>query len=360
MLAHELRNPLGVIVNAITLIDDGEAASSESRRAGTMIRRQAEHLARLLDDLLDVARITGGRIELERERIDLRAAVELALEAQRHRLEAKRQNIAVSLQERDVAVIGDPVRLQQVLGNLVNNASKYTPAGGSIRVSLEVEQDRAALRVRDDGAGIPTGELDSIFDLFVQANPSLARTEGGLGIGLTLVKRIVDLHGGEVRAESEGPGRGATFTVRLPLAPAAAVPEERAPRLVSARPRRILVIEDHDDGREALVATLERDGHEVFQAATGGEGIEAAGRHAPDVVLVDIGLPDIEGYRVGQQLRRTLGGRVHLIALTGYGQPQDRARSRESGFDAHLVKPVEPSRLAEVLERMGESTNAHP
>src|SRR6185436_7509377 len=244
MLAHELRNPLAVIVNAIALIDGTPSLDAGAKRASGMVSRQADHLARLLDDLLDVARITSGRIELERKVLDLRAAVGFALETQRPQLDAKQQKLAVSLPSGPLSVLGDPVRLQQVLGNLVNNASKYTPAGGSIRVSLESQDGQAVLQVRDDGAGIPKDKLDSIFELFTQANPTLARTEGGLGIGLTLVRQIVELHGGTVSAASEGPGEGAEFTVRLKLADATAAdapPLKDKPR---ATPLRVVVVED--------------------------------------------------------------------------------------------------------------------
>jgi PAS domain S-box-containing protein len=350
MLAHELRNPLGVIVNAIAVINGNAHLPADLRRPGTMVRRQAEHLARLLDDLLDVARITSGRIELDRDPVDLRAAIDLAVEAHRHRLEAKRQRLAVVVPERAVTVTGDAVRLQQVVGNLLDNAVRYTPAGGAIAIALTTEAGEARLQIRDDGAGIPPESLVSVFELFAQANPTLARTEGGLGIGLTLVKRVVELHGGSIRAQSEGSGRGAEFVIRLPLAaePAAGPSERACPPVL--HPRRVLVIEDHPDGREMLALALRLQGHEVFEAATASAGLEAAGRHTPDVVLVDIGLPDRDGYEVGRQLREKLGDGLRLIAVTGYGQPRDRARSSEVGFDAHLVKPVDPARLAEVLQ----------
>jgi PAS domain S-box-containing protein len=352
MLAHELRNPLAVIVNAIALIDGTPALDASVKRASGMVRRQADHLARLLDDLLDVARITSGRIELERQAVDLRAAVGFAVDTQRPQLDAKQQKLTLALPSGPVNVLGDPVRLQQVLGNLVNNASKYTPGGGSIHVSLEAEDGQAVLRVRDDGAGIPEDKLDSIFELFTQANPTLARTEGGLGIGLTLVKQIVELHGGTVSAASEGLGKGAEFTVRLKLAGAAAVVAPRATQNPRGVPLRVVVVEDQADGREALAAYLERQGHDIRQAGTGQEGIEAALASTPDVVLVDIGLPDIDGYEVARRLRQSLGRRVQLVALTGYGQPQDRTRAEEAGFDAHLVKPVDPPRLIETLGQL--------
>jgi PAS domain S-box-containing protein len=352
MLAHELRNPLAVIVNAIALIDSSPTLEGGAKRASGMVRRQADHLARLLDDLLDVARITSGRIELERSAVDLRAAVSFAVETQRPQLDAKEQKLGLAFPDGPVTVLGDAVRLQQVLANLVNNACKYTPAGGSIRISLEVDNGQAVLRVRDDGAGIPQDQLDSIFELFAQANPTLARTEGGLGIGLTLVKQIVELHGGTVSATSAGLGKGAEFTVRLSLASSTTVAAPRAGQKRRAAPLRVVVVEDQIDGREALAAYLERQGHDIRQAGTGQEGIDVALASSPDVVLVDIGLPDIDGYEVARRLRKHLGRRVQLVALTGYGQPQDRTRAEEAGFDAHLVKPVDPPLLIETLGQL--------
>jgi PAS domain S-box-containing protein len=357
MLAHELRNPLSVIVNAVALIESSSGLDAQVRRATGMVQRQADHLARLLDDLLDVARITSGRIELERCLVDLRSAVGFAVETQRAQLDGKRQRLSLALASAPVHVMGDPVRLQQVLGNLVNNASKYTPPGGSVAVSVAVEGGEAVLRVRDDGAGIPVDKLDSIFELFAQANPTLARTEGGLGIGLTLVRQIVELHGGSVGVASEGPGRGAEFTVRLPLAGAtpAARAEPSRPASATAHPLRVVLVEDQADGREALAALLERRGHAIRQAATGQQGVDVAMESAPDVVLVDIGLPDISGYEVARRLREALGRRVQIVALTGYGQPQDRVRAEQAGFDAHLVKPVDPARLLETLGQLALS-----
>jgi len=206
MLAHELRNPLGVIGNALALLDVSEDAQAQRDRARNVLRRQTDHLARLLDDLLDVARITSGRIDLDRERVDLRSIAQHAVDTERHRFESKRQELILSLGTEPVMIDGDPVRLQQILGNLLINASKYTPVGGSICVALMVEQDAALLCIRNNGVGIPVDKLESIFDLFTHANPSLARTEGGLGVGLTLVRRLVELHGGSAHASSEGPG----------------------------------------------------------------------------------------------------------------------------------------------------------
>ena len=360
MLAHELRNPLGVIVNALAVIRGNRDLPAESAKAGRIIQGQARHLARLLDELLDVARMTSGRIELERQSLDLRGVVESVIAAQRHRLEEKHPHLIVTQCEAPVAVVGDSVRLQQVLGNLLDNASKYTPAGGSIWVTLERVGGEVVLRVRDNGTGIAPDDLEAIFELFAQANPSLARTEGGMGIGLTLVKRVVELHGGSVRAFSPGLHCGAEVVVRLPVAAAATAAAAPVPARAEVSPRRLLVVEDHDDSREMLATALALYGHHVLQAATGRQGIDMAVQHAPDVVLIDIGLPDVDGYEVGRALRETIGSSVRLVALTGYGQPNDRAQSTRAGFDAHLVKPIDPPRLAEIIERLAPKMISDP
>jgi PAS domain S-box-containing protein len=353
MLAHELRNPLGVIVHAVELLASEEDSGPDRDKTVSMIERQSRHLTRLLDDLLDVARIRIGHIQLDAQPLDLRTAMALAIETQRVRIDAKRQQVIVSVPRAPVTVMGDAVRLQQVVGNLVNNASKYTPHGGSIWVELTVEAAEAVLRVRDTGAGVPEDRLDAIFDLFVQANPTLARTEGGLGVGLTLVRRVVDLHAGRVDGHSEGLGKGAEFVVRLPLAKgdeATVTPPAASPRV---SPRRILIIEDHQDGREALATLLRVKGHDVYEAANGRDGLALAERHQPEVALVDIGLPDLDGYAVGEALRSALGSRIHLVALTGYGQPRDRERALEAGFEAHLLKPVDVQALLETVASFG-------
>lgn len=348
MLAHELRNPLAAIVNAVGILDRTSSQEPTPRAARALVRRQTDHLARLLDDLLDVARISRGHIELRKEPIDLRSVASAGLEAQRHRIDARNHHLDVSLSAEPVVVRADAARMQQVVGNLVHNASKYTPVGGSIWVSVTSEDGHAVVRVRDDGIGIARDRLVSIFEPFTQVNPPLARTEGGLGIGLTLVSRLVELHGGTVEAKSDGPDAGAEFVVRLPLT-AERPREERMAQTAISKPARILVIEDNDDAREALVTALRLDGHEVHAARTGLEGIATAQRETPGTVLIDIGLPDIDGFEVARRLREILGARARLVALTGYGQADDRRRSEAAGFDGHLVKPVAAETITRLL-----------
>jgi CheY-like chemotaxis protein len=249
-----------------------------------------------------------------------------------------------------VIVMGDSVRLQQVFGNILHNASKYTAVGGVISVSLAEQNDSAVLRVRDNGAGIAPHQLEWIFGLFTQANQSLARTEGGLGVGLTIARRLAELHGGRIDATSEGIGLGSEFVVELPIAKAEELTSTPVLRSASHTRKRILVIEDNDDGREMLASALRLQGHEVFEAATGRAGIEHATLYPIDVVLLDIGLPDILGYEVARELRRKAGPNMRLIAITGYGGATDRARSKEAGFHAHLLKPIDPAGLMAVLE----------
>jgi signal transduction histidine kinase len=349
ILAHELRNPLSIVVNASAVLG-ATRLEPQAERARAAIARNTQHLSRMLDDLLDVARVSPGRVELKRERIDLRAVAEQAVEAQRQQFDTKELRLVTALPDEPVVVVGDAVRLHQVLTNLLNNSAKYTPAGGTIWLGLEEDTGAAILRVRDDGCGVPPEKLGAIFDLFMQVDPRPAHTEGGLGIGLTLVKRLVELHGGTIHALSDGLGRGAEFVVRIPAASPVADTAGPVMSPSTAMARRVLVIEDDDDGRAMLVTMLELYGHEVYEAATGREGVEEAARRTPDVVLIDIGLPDTDGYDVGRRLRERLGPSVRLVALTGYGQPGDRERSALAGFDTHLVKPVEPATLSEIFQ----------
>jgi CheY-like chemotaxis protein len=352
MLAHELRNPLGVIATALAVLEGTLPSDPRYSRPQAAIRRQTDHLARLLDDLLDVARVTKGEVHMHVTPHDLRATIEHGVENQRSFIEQKKQNLVLDIPNEPVIVMGDSVRLQQVFGNILNNAAKYTPAGGTISVAVAAENGSARLRVRDSGAGIASEQLERIFDLFAQANPTLARTEGGLGLGLTVARRLVEFHGGRVHATSEGLGHGAEFVVELPLVKQQTVSSDD-PALTGAErttKKRILVIEDNEDGREMLAGALRLQGHEVFEAANGRTGIEQARLHPVDVVLVDIGLPDILGYEVARELRTNADPNVRLIAITGYGAATDRARSQDAGFDAHLLKPIDPVRLGGMLQ----------
>ena len=353
MLAHELRNPLAPIRIAAQLVGHSAASPSDIETAREILNRQVAHLARLLDDLLDVSRITRGKIELRKEWVDLATVVATALEASRPLIEEHGHQLAVSLPQDPVTLEADPVRLAQVITNLVNNAAKYTPPHGHIRVVAAREGQHVVLRVRDNGRGMPPELVPRVFDLFIQGDRSLAHAAGGLGVGLTVVRTLVELHGGTVAASSEGPGRGSEFVVRLPIGEARAarrgVPaaEVQAP---TASPRlHVLVIEDNADMRVLLRALLTGEGHRVEAADTGAAGVDLARSGRPDVVLVDIGLPDLDGYEVGRQIRAILGPSVRLIALTGYGQAEDRQRSRAAGFDAHLVKPVSGALLHETI-----------
>jgi signal transduction histidine kinase/ActR/RegA family two-component response regulator len=349
MLAHELRNPLGPIRIAMQVMTRSDASTVSRQHAREIVDRQIMHLARLLDDLFDVARVTSGKVDLRKAPIEVATAVANALDVSRTLLDERRHTLSVSLPDEPVVIEADPVRLEQIIGNLVNNAARYTPAGGHIAVTVTRDGGDVVLRVRDNGIGMPPDVMARVFDLFTQGDRSLARSEGGLGIGLTIVRNLVELHGGTVAAASEGPGRGSEFTVRLPAgaghATSAVPPHDGAssPRL------RILVVEDNSDGREMLRTMLEVDGHEVYVAADGVDGVETARVVRPDAAFIDIGLPGLDGYEIAKRLRRERGQAIRLIALTGYGQSEDRRRSREAGFDLHLVKPVAPELVRRAL-----------
>ena len=346
MLSHELRNPLGAIASASSVLDRAPAESRPATHAREVIARQIRHLVGVVDDLLDLGRVTTGKIMLHRRPVDMAAIVNRVVE---HLAVAGRTGAhEVAVKTQPVWVDGDETRLEQIVSNLVTNALKYTPDGGSIRVDIRAENGDAVLRVADTGIGIPADRLPLIFDLFFQGERALDRRQGGLGIGLTLVKRLVGLHGGSVVAESHGIDRGSIFTVRLPcVSPGVAEPPTaEAPR----GQRRVLVIEDNADSREMLRAALEIAGHVVAVAEDGPGGLAQVQALSPDAVILDIGLPGVDGYEVAQQLRRLPGAEhVLIIALSGYGREEDRRRSAESGFDAHLVKPVDPLVLERIL-----------
>jgi signal transduction histidine kinase len=355
MLAHELRNPLAPIRNALHIITmRGRERRQDVLQAWEIVVRQVEHMSRLVDDLLDVSRITRGKINLQREPLDVATIVARAVEGSQPQIDARRHTLEVALPADAGRVEGDPIRLAQVLWNLLNNAAKYTPEGGRIVVTAEKGQGEIAIRVRDTGMGIPAEVLPTVFDLFAQGERTLDRAEGGLGIGLTLVRQLTEMHDGTVEAFSEGPGRGSEFVVRLPLLPEdVAEPDQGTcavePSAPSA-PRRILVVDDNRDSAESLATLLRLIGNEVRTAHDGRQALEVAAEYRPDMVLLDIGLPVLNGYEVARRLRTEPGyGRPMLVALTGYGSEEDRHRSQSSGFDHHMVKPVDFGALQTLL-----------
>ena len=356
MLGHELRNPLAALSNAASLLDQGPPDGRIATRAREVIQRQVAHLARLTDDLLDAARALLGKIELRAEPVDLGALTGEALDTLASTGRTAQHHVVSDL--REAWVRGDPVRLDQIVCNLLINAVKYTPPGGTIRVIAVRVGDESRVVVADDGAGMSPELAARAFDLFVQGERDLDRSQGGLGIGLTLVRRLAELHAGRAEVKSEGEGRGSEFTVSFP-----AIERPARPVASPALPqggtfgRTILVVEDGDDARETLVELLQVMGHRVEAAADGISGLDKALAIGPDVALVDIGLPGIDGFELARRLRSAEGHRAFLIALTGYGAAEDRRRALEAGFDAHITKPIEPARLAEIL---GRSAHASP
>jgi len=356
MLGHELRNPLGTIASAVDALDR-VAADPAARQLSGLIGRQARVLGRLVDDLLDVARVASGKLVIERRPVDLRDVAARCLDALRQAGRTRAHE--VSLDGAPAPVAGDGLRLEQVVANLVDNALKYTPPGGRVTVSTGRDGGDAVLRVADTGPGLPPELLPRVFDLFTQGPQGLDRSRGGLGLGLALVKRLVELHGGSVSAASAGPGAGAEFVVRLPARAGEALPAP-APSSPLARPtsarapearRRVLVVEDNADAREALRVSLTLAGHEVAEAADGPAGLEQLAACRPDVALIDVGLPGLDGYEVARRARQRDETRdVFLVALTGYGQAEDRRRALDAGFDRHLTKPVDPAVLREVMQ----------
>ena len=354
MLAHELRNPLAPIRNAVELMRLRGPDEPDLQWARDVIERQVQHLTHLVDDLLEVSRITRGKVNLQKEPVNVAGIMTRALETSRPLIEARHQRLTVSYPPQPAWVEGDPLRLAQVLANLLNNAAKYTPERGQIHVSAGQEDDSLVFRVRDSGIGIPADMLPKIFDIFVQVDHSLDRSEGGLGIGLTLVRTLVEMHGGTVQATSAGPGCGSEFTVRLPLLERtheqASRDGEATRRPVPACSRRVLVVDDNRDAADSLAMVLKLTGHQVLAAHDGPSALAVAAKFQPEIVLLDIGLPGMDGYAVARRLREAAGGaNLVIIALTGYGQDEDRRRSQEAGIDHHLVKPVKPSYLEPLL-----------
>jgi PAS domain S-box-containing protein len=354
VLSHELRNPLAPIRNSLYVLDRAEPGGAQARRAREVMHRQTAHLARLVDDLLDVTRVSRGKVVLDRTRVDLRGVAERTCEDHRAAFDERRIALTVKLPEGPVWIDADATRISQVIGNLLHNAAKFTPEGRKVEVTLLSRAGKAVLRVRDEGIGIEAAFLARLFEPFVQAERGLARTQGGLGLGLALVKGLVELHGGSVSATSAGLDRGCELAVELPLvaAPAEAVPP--AARLRAAHPRDVLVIEDYADSAQALADALALCGHRVRVAGSAAEGLALAKDSAPEVVLCDIGLPDLDGYEVARALRADPALRATvLVALSGYAQAEDKDRAAEAGFDAHVSKPASLEALAELFDGLG-------
>ena len=350
MLAHELRNPLAPIRHGVQLIRGGGMDEDKLRRIAAIMDRQVDHLTRLVNDLLDVSRITSGKIRLEPAPLRLESVIGTAVEAARQQIEAHGQKLHLAVPDEPLWVNGDATRLTQVVANLLDNAAKYGRSGGNVWLSARRRGEAAELSVRDDGVGIAPKLQARVFDLFVQADNSLDRAQGGLGLGLTLVRRVIEMHGGSVQVSSEGQDRGAEFTVLLPLlqqTPVAVLPPQ--PAAAAAPHYRILVADDNVDLAESLAMVLQLSGHEVSQAYTGADAIAATDRLHPDVLVLDIGLPDLSGHEVARRLRQNAGARMLLIALSGYAQDEHRRRALESGFDHYLVKPVDFDQLDALL-----------
>ena len=357
MLGHELRNPLGAILTAVQVMEQKNPEALSHERG--LIHRQTRLLSRLVDDLLDVSRVTTGKIVLERSLVDIGELVERCVQGRTVTATERRIELTFSGEKSPFIVEGDTVRLEQIVNNLLTNALKYTPAGGQVSVSVQGNGTHGEIKVEDTGVGIDASVLPRVFDLFTQADNTLDRSQGGLGVGLTLVRSLVALHGGTVRAESPGRGEGSTFLVRLPRA-AGTAPRALKRKQPPATPnaRRILLIEDNRDVREGLMNLLQLVGHEVVAAEDGLEGVELALRNPPEVALVDIGLPKLDGYTVARSLRDALKDRVVLVALTGYGLVEDRRRAIQAGFDVHLTKPVALSSILGLLGGLPEKGSA--
>jgi two-component system CheB/CheR fusion protein len=352
-LAHELRNPLAPVRNAVQLLRMKEPADRESRWARDVIGRQVQQMTRLIDDLMDVSRISQGRIALKRERVALAHVIEGAVESNRPLIEQCGHQLSVELPAQPVSVDADPVRLTQLFSNLLNNAAKYSDRGGSISLTAGRQDGDVVVSVKDSGIGIPHDKLPGIFDLFSQVQGALDRSQGGLGIGLSLVKRLVEMHGGTIEARSEGPGKGSEFVVRLPI-----VVEQQSGTTrdagndveAPAPPSRVLIVDDNRDAADSLEMMLRQMGHETRTAYDGEEAVRAAGEFRPEVVLLDIGLPKLNGYDACRLIRQQSWGRsMVVIAVTGWGQDQDRRKAQDAGFDRHVVKPVDPGHLVHLL-----------
>jgi signal transduction histidine kinase/ActR/RegA family two-component response regulator len=341
-LAHELRNPLAPIRSGLALLARVGEQRQPARRTREMMERQVDQLVKLIDELLDVSRIATGKVVLQRDTVDLRAVVEGAVEISGPLVERAKHELTLDMPPDPVWVTGDAFRLAQVVSNLINNAAKYTPAAGAIQVGLRVDAGAAVLRVVDNGVGIPAEQLGSVFEMFTQVDRTLDRAQGGLGIGLSLARRLVELHGGTIEAASDGANRGSTFTLRLPLSRAPA-PSARATRAAapSAQGLRVLIVDDNVDAADALAQNLALLGHRTRTVYAGTDAIATAAEFEPEVVFCDLGMPAVDGLEVARRLRQDeRHATTLLVALTGWGTDEDRHRTRAAGFDAHVVKPV--------------------
>jgi PAS domain S-box-containing protein len=353
ILAHELRNPLAPIRNGLQIMRLAEDDKAAAAKARTMMERQLAQMARLIDDLLDLSRIANGKIELRKQRIDLMSAVQDAVETSGPLIEAAGHEFTVSVPPRPVYVDADRTRLAQVFANLLNNSAKFTPHGGHVQLAVEQQGSDVVMKIRDNGVGIPLDMLPKIFDMFTQVDRALERSQGGLGIGLNLVRGMVEMHGGRVEAHSGGPGMGSEFVVRLPvlLTPERGYEQDGkdgGTRCASAY--RILVVDDNEDSADSLSTLLELMGHDTRTAYDGLEAVATATAFRPDVMLLDIGLPKLNGYDACRRIReQPWGESVVIIALTGWGQEEDKCRSKEAGFNFHMVKPVDPAAFEKLL-----------
>jgi signal transduction histidine kinase len=357
MLAHELRNPLAPLRNAAALLRLTDEGHPQRTALSSLVDRQVRHMSRLLDDLLDASRIHQGKIALANEPVELRTLLAQTLEGNRAMTDARGQQVVLSLPEQPVWLQADPVRITQIVENLLINAAKFTEVQGTITISLTTAQGQGRLSVADNGQGIDPELLPRVFDLFTQGARSLDRSQGGLGIGLSLVRNLVSLHGGTVTAASEGDGRGSEFIVTLPLLddpPKPAPPPQPAVPATPFHARRVLVVDDNEDAAESMAELLAMKGHEARAVTRSQEALDLAREFAPEVILLDIGLPEIDGFELAQMLRQIPGTRTSLlVAVTGYGQPEDRTATDAAGFDHHLVKPVSLRQIEELLAQEG-------
>ena len=354
-LAHELRNPLAPIRTGLDLLLHTPGTSAVAHTLGVM-QRQVGHMVRLIDDLLDVSRITRGKLELKRAHVTLNSVLEAAVEASQPLIQSRRHTLRVSVPESDLSLDADLTRMAQVVGNLINNAANYTQPGGMIELSARQEDDHALIEVRDNGIGIPSERLDEVFEMFSQVNRTLERSQGGLGIGLALVRSLVEMHGGSVSASSPGPGLGSVFAVRLPLAAAESESKRGLVRMRTARHRtrkRILVVDDNEDAADLLGMTLEQGGYEVKAAYAGAAALSLVEGWIPDIAILDIGLPNMDGYELARRMRQgSRGSPLALIALTGWGTQEDKRKATQAGFDLHLTKPVDAQVLQDALVQL--------